>query len=155
MPAFLPPEKLRADLASVRESFSDLGDKPLPIGVGFIAWLLDTKEETAKQMIDVVLESNVKALWLAFGNDVHRWIEYARTSPANAQSSHKPLIFVQVTSVEEALLAANEWKADVIVAQGVPIFTRSRVGAISSYRRRERVRRTRGSHYTEHVHPRL
>ncbi|KAI0710923.1 2-nitropropane dioxygenase [Earliella scabrosa] len=116
--AFLPPEKLRADLASVRQSFSDLGDKPLPIGVGFIAWLLDTKEETAKQMIDVVLESNVQALWLAFGNDVRRWIEYARTSSANALSSHKPLIFVQVTSVEEALLAANEWKADVIVAQG-------------------------------------
>lgn len=116
--AFIPPEKLREDLAFVRQSFPDLGQNPLPIGIGFIAWLLDTKEDAAKQLIDVVVESNVQALWLAFGNDVYRWIQYARTSPAGASSTRKPLIFVQVTSVEEALLAANEWKADVIVAQG-------------------------------------
>ena len=116
--AFIPPEKLREDLAFVRQSFPDLGQNPLPIGIGFIAWLLDTKEDAAKQLIDVVVESNVQALWLAFGNDVYRWIQYARTSPAGTSSTRKPLIFVQVTSVEEALLAANEWKADVIVAQG-------------------------------------
>ena len=80
--------------------------------------MLDANEELAKQKIDALLEANVQAFWLAFGNDLHRWIQYARTSPANTRSPHKPLIFVQVTSVEEALRAANEWKADVIVAQG-------------------------------------
>ena len=65
-----------------------------------------------------MLRNDVQAIWLAFGNDVYRWIEYVRNSSANASASHKPLIFVQVTSVEEALLAAKEWNVDVIVAQG-------------------------------------
>ncbi|KAI0731234.1 2-nitropropane dioxygenase [Earliella scabrosa] len=116
--AFTSPEELREDLALLRKSFPDLGDRPLPIGVGLIGWMLDANEELAKQKIDALLEANVQAFWLAFGNDLHRWIQYARTSPANTRSPYKPLIFVQVTSVEEALRAANEWKADVIVAQG-------------------------------------
>ena len=118
LPAFTPPQKLREDLALLRQNLPDLGDRPLPIGIGLIAWMLDANEEAAKKMVDVVLESNVQALWLAFGNDIYRWIQYARTSPATARSPHKPLIFAQVTSLEEALLAANEWKVDVIVAQG-------------------------------------
>ena len=117
--AFTPPEKLREDLASLRETYPDLGDKPLPIGVGLIAWMLDADEEAAKAKIDAILENNVKAFWLAFGNGIHRWVQYARTSPAAVRSKHKPLIFVEATSVREALLAANEWKADVIVAQGL------------------------------------
>ncbi|RPD57192.1 2-nitropropane dioxygenase [Lentinus tigrinus ALCF2SS1-7] len=116
--AFTPPEKLREDLASLRKTYPDLGDKPLPVGVGLIAWMLDADEEAAKAKIDAILDNNVKAFWLAFGTDIHRWIQYARTSPGTARSQHKPLIFVQATSVDEALLAANEWKADVIVAQG-------------------------------------
>ena len=120
--AFTPPEKLTEDLASLRETYPDLEDKPLPIGVGLIAWMLDADEGAAKAKIDAILENNVKAFWLAFGNDIHRWIQYARTSPASGRSKHKPLIFVQVTSVQEALLAANEWKADVIVAQGMHPF---------------------------------
>ncbi|EJF64188.1 2-nitropropane dioxygenase [Dichomitus squalens LYAD-421 SS1] len=116
--AFSTPEKLAEDLTFVRDSIPDLGNKPLPIGIGFIGWLLDAKEDVSKQFVDVVLENDVRAVWLAFGDDVYRWIEYVRSSPANARASHKPLIFVQVTSVEEALLAAKEWKADVIVAQG-------------------------------------
>ncbi|RPD73178.1 inosine monophosphate dehydrogenase [Lentinus tigrinus ALCF2SS1-7] len=116
--AFTPPEKLREELSSLRKTYPDLGDKPLPIGVGLIAWMLDADEEAAKAKIDAILDNNVKAFWLAFGTDIHRWIQYARTSPAAARSQHKPLIFVQATSVGEALLAANEWKADVIVAQG-------------------------------------
>ena len=116
--AFDPPERLREDLASARRSFPDLGSKPLPIGVGFIAWLLDTKPDAAKELVDVALESNVQALWLAFGNDVYRWIEYVRTSSAALRAANRPLLFVQVTSVDEALVAANQWKVDVIVAQG-------------------------------------
>ena len=116
--AFIQPAKLREDLAFVRRSFPELGNKPLPIGIGFIAWLLDTKPEAAKELIDIVLENHVQALWLAFGEDVGRWVDYARTSPAAVGAAHKPLLFVQVTSVEEALVALKNWKADVIVAQG-------------------------------------
>ncbi|KAI0331488.1 NPD-domain-containing protein [Cubamyces sp. BRFM 1775] len=116
--AFATPDSLREDLAFARASFPDLGDRPLPIGFGFIGWLLDANEEQSKQLIDIALEANVQALWLAFGVDLHRWLEYIRTSPANARATHKPLIFLQATSLDEALVAVNEWKVDVIIAQG-------------------------------------
>ncbi|TFK79424.1 2-nitropropane dioxygenase [Polyporus arcularius HHB13444] len=117
--AFTAPDQLREDLASLRETYPDLGDKPLPIGVGLIAWLLDADEIDGKAKIDAILDSNVTAFWLAFGDDLYRWIQYARNSPAAARSQHKPLIFVQVQSAEQALIAANVWKVDVIIAQGV------------------------------------
>ncbi|KAI0689460.1 2-nitropropane dioxygenase [Cerioporus squamosus] len=117
--AFTPPDQLREDLASLRKTYPDLGDKPLPIGVGLIAWLLDADEADGEAKVDAILDSNVKAFWLAFGNDLYRWIQYARNSPTAARSQHKPLIFVQVQTTEEALIAANEWKVDVIIAQGV------------------------------------
>ncbi|KAM5536467.1 hypothetical protein V8D89_009903 [Ganoderma adspersum] len=118
--SFSTPESLKQDFAFIRSSFPDhLGsNKPLPVGYGFIGWLLDKDEDAGKQLIDTVIENGVRAVWLAFGNDIRRWVEYVRASPANARAHHKPLIFVQVTSVEGALVAANEWKADVIVAQG-------------------------------------
>ncbi|KAH9852097.1 NPD-domain-containing protein [Lenzites betulinus] len=116
--AFATPESLREDIAYARARFPDLGDKPLPIGFGFIGWLLDKDEEQSKQLIDTALENNVQALWLAFGVDLHRWVHYIRTSPANAPASHTPLIFVQATSLTEALAAANDWKVDVLIAQG-------------------------------------
>ncbi|PIL27936.1 hypothetical protein GSI_09971 [Ganoderma sinense ZZ0214-1] len=115
------PESLNEDFAFIRASFPNLeSNKPLPVGYGFIGWLLDKDEEAGKQMIDIVIENGVQAIWLAFGNDLHHWVEHVRSSPANARrcSGHRPLIFVQVTSVEEALVAANEWKVDVVVAQG-------------------------------------
>ncbi|PIL25035.1 hypothetical protein GSI_12923 [Ganoderma sinense ZZ0214-1] len=115
---FSTPESLRQDFDFIRSSFPDRGNKPLPVGYGFIGWLLDKNEDSAKQLLDITIENNVQAIWLAFGTDIHRWIQHVRTSSANARAHHKPLIFVQVTSVEEALVAANEWKVDAIVAQG-------------------------------------
>lgn len=118
--AFATPDTLRADLAFARDSFPDRGDAPLPIGLGFIGWLLDANEAQSKELIDIALESGVQALWLAFGVDLQRWVHYIRTSPAAARAPHKPLIFVQATSLAEALVAANEWKVGVIIAQGTP-----------------------------------
>ncbi|KAI0675445.1 NPD-domain-containing protein [Trametes maxima] len=116
--AFATPDSLRSEFAFARESFPDLGDKPLPIGIGFIGWLLDADEEQAKQVIDVALKAKVQAIWLAFGVDLLRWLKYVRMASANTSTAHKPLIFVQATSLQEALAAATEWKADVIIAQG-------------------------------------
>ncbi|KAI0372799.1 2-nitropropane dioxygenase [Pilatotrama ljubarskyi] len=109
---------LRDDLAELRAGIPDLGDKPLPIGCGYIGWMMDSKEEEYKQLVNIALESRVQAIWLSFGNDLYRWIQYIRNSPACAHTAYKPLIFVQVTSVEEAIRAVNEWKVDVIVVQG-------------------------------------
>ncbi|KAI0763769.1 NPD-domain-containing protein [Trametes elegans] len=117
--AFATPESLAQDLTAARASFPDLDQgAPLPIGLGFIGWLLDADEAKSKQLFDLALEHNVQALWLAFGVDLPRWLEYIRTAPAYARATHKPLIFVQATSLEEALAAVNEWKVDVVIAQG-------------------------------------
>ncbi|KAI0747249.1 2-nitropropane dioxygenase [Daedaleopsis nitida] len=116
--AFMSPDDVREQIAAVRKSIPDLGDKPLPIGIGLIGWLLDANVDAAEQMIDTILESDVQALWFAFGDHIQRWIQYARTSRARTNLSRQPLIFIQVTSIDEALLAVQEWKADVIIAQG-------------------------------------
>lgn len=114
--AAVTPTKLRDELAQARASQPGLGNKPLPIGCGFIGWMVDSKEEEYKELINIALEGGVRAVWLSFGNDLKRWIDYIRSSPAYA--AHKPFVFVQVTSVEEALEAVNDWKVDVLVVQG-------------------------------------
>ncbi|CDO75888.1 hypothetical protein BN946_scf184533.g3 [Trametes cinnabarina] len=111
-------EKLRDELSYARTHTSDLQDKPLPIGCGFLGWMLELKEDEYRPLLDIVIEAGVRAIWLSFGNNLDRWIQYIRNATANIPSVRKPLLFVQVTTVEEALRAANEWKVDVIVAQG-------------------------------------
>ncbi|KAH9940052.1 2-nitropropane dioxygenase [Epithele typhae] len=116
--AFDAPEKLAADLKAARASFPDLAPTaPTPIGVGFIGWLLDTDEVRGRALLAAALASNVAAIWLAFGVDVRKWVVAAR-SGAVSTGAPRPLVFVQVTSVEEARVAAEEWGVDVIVAQG-------------------------------------
>ncbi|KAJ2989089.1 hypothetical protein NUW54_g8898 [Trametes sanguinea] len=56
---FATPDSLREELAYTRKSFPDLGNKPLPIGLGYIGWLLDANEEQSKQLIDISLEFQV------------------------------------------------------------------------------------------------
>ncbi|KAI0629210.1 2-nitropropane dioxygenase [Trametes polyzona] len=114
--AAVTPDNLRDQLSQARASVPDLADKPLPMGCGFIGWMLDSKEDEYKPLIDIALENKVRAIWLSFGNDLPRWIEYIRTSPLSA--SHKPLIFVLVTTVEEAVKAVQDWKIDVLIVQG-------------------------------------
>ncbi|KAI0641866.1 2-nitropropane dioxygenase [Trametes meyenii] len=110
--------QLREELRLARNSFTDIGNGPLPIGCGFIGWQLDAKETESKELVDIVVEGGVQAIWLSFGNDLLRWIQYIRASSAYAHSGTKPLLFVQVSSVEEALQAVNDWKVDVLIVQG-------------------------------------
>ncbi|KAH9852096.1 2-nitropropane dioxygenase [Lenzites betulinus] len=112
----ITPAKLREELSLARASLSDPQDKRIPIGCGFIGWMMDSQEKEYKELLDITLDSGVKALWLSFGNDLSRWIQYIRASPA--YQVHKPFIFVQVTSVEEAVQAVNDWKVDVLIVQG-------------------------------------
>ncbi|KAI0675446.1 2-nitropropane dioxygenase [Trametes maxima] len=111
-------EKLREELGLARSSFPDIGNCPLPIGCGFIGWQLDAKEAESKELVDIAIEGGVQAIWLSFGNDLLRWIQYIRASPAYAGLVTKPLLFVQVSSVEEALQAITDWKVDVLIVQG-------------------------------------
>jgi len=60
----------------------------------------------------------VRAIWLSFGQDLGRWIEFVRNHDQKSGKSPKTLLFVQVNSVDEALIAVQTWKVDVLVAQG-------------------------------------
>ncbi|THH00041.1 hypothetical protein EW026_g2428 [Hermanssonia centrifuga] len=67
--------------------------------------------------IPAVLNELPTAIWFAFGEDLGTYVRQVRAYEAKRQ--HKTLVFVCVNSVEEALVAANDWKVDVIAAQGV------------------------------------
>lgn len=118
-----------AELASMLDTIRVLTSIPkptlLPIGVGFIGWILDRLPEAdADTLLETALDQSV-AIWLAFGVDLGKYARKVREY--DARKHRKTLLFVMVNSVEAALKAAGEWKADVIVAQGK-----------STHRKRER-----------------
>ena len=90
----------------------------LAIGVGFLAWQLDKRQFNALECIHIALESHVKAIWLSYGEDLGKWIEYVRKNDPRAGTKNAVKIFVQISLVEHALMAINDWKVDVIVVQG-------------------------------------
>jgi len=90
----------------------------LAIGVGFLAWQLDKQQFNALECISLALENHVKAIWLSYGEDLGKWIKYVREHDPRAGTENAVKIFVQISSVEHALMAINDWKVDVIVVQG-------------------------------------
>ena len=60
----------------------------------------------------------MQAVWFSFGEDLGRWIEFVRSHDEKHGKTPKTLIFIQVNSVDDALLAVQKWKVDVLVAQG-------------------------------------
>ena len=92
---------------------------PLPIGAGFLGWKLEEAQSSSYlALLEMALENGVRAIWLSFGEDLGRWIEFVRRHDEQHGKTPKTLIFVQVNSIDEALLAAQTWKVDVLVAQG-------------------------------------
>lgn len=100
----------------MRKNLNIAPDQPVPIGIGFIGWILDMTESSPDPRLHAILEEKPVAIWLAFGVDLGKYV--AQIQAFDAKREHKTVIFVIVNSVEEALRAANEWKVDVIVAQG-------------------------------------
>ncbi|KAJ6485970.1 2-nitropropane dioxygenase [Mycena sanguinolenta] len=90
-----------------------------PVGVGYLAWQLETPKSTVLELLPIALEHNVQAVWFAFGEKLPQWIQFVRDHDRRLGNGKKTLIFVQISTVKEALVAANEWKVDCIVAQGV------------------------------------
>ena len=87
----------------------------LPIGVGFLVWKLnESPDSVAQKALAYVLDRGVKAIWLSFGEKLGNWVHYIRQH----SGPYKPLIVVLVSTIEEADIALEEWKADIIVAQG-------------------------------------
>ncbi|KAJ7131672.1 2-nitropropane dioxygenase [Mycena crocata] len=115
------PDEFMKQLSMARSAFkTPLLKDQLPVGVGFIAWQLEKPGSTSVDLLPLALENNVQAVWFAFG-DIGRYIQIVRDHDARMgkEGDQRTTIFVQVSSVKEALVAVNEWKADCIVAQGV------------------------------------
>ncbi|KAF8904303.1 2-nitropropane dioxygenase [Mucidula mucida] len=109
----LTPDQLTDTLRTIRSNLNLSAEAPLPVGVGFITWILEKNTpEGPDPRVTAVLNEHVKAIWLAFGNDNGRYVKQIR------DQAPETLIFVLVNSVEEALHAANELHADVLVVQG-------------------------------------
>ncbi|KAH9072170.1 2-nitropropane dioxygenase [Lactarius deliciosus] len=92
---------------------------PLPLGAGFLGWKLEEAQSPHVALLELALENGVQAVWFSFGEDLGRWIALVRSHDEKHGNTRKTLIFVQVNSVDEALHAAQTWKVDVLVAQGI------------------------------------
>lgn len=117
---YMTPSRIQDELSLARAQLLLSDEDPLPIGVGYLAWQLEKDPPSGVDLLDVSLSNRVQAIWLAFGNSINRWIEYIRSYDARSgrERGRKTLIFVQVSSVKEALIAIQDWKVDVLVAQG-------------------------------------
>lgn len=116
---------------------------PLPLGAGFLGWKLEETQSPHVALLELALENGVQAVWLAFGEDLGRWIELVRRHDEQHGKTPKTLIFVQVNSVDEALLAAQTWKVDVLVAQGIRYHSMARYDTYPSSHARYRSGRPR------------
>lgn len=115
---YLTPSRIQEEVALARAQLHISETDPLPIGVGYLAWQLEKDLSSATDLLNAALSNRVQAIWLAFGNNIGRWIEYVRSYDAISGRNQRTLIFVQVSSVEEARTAIQDWKVDVLIAQG-------------------------------------
>ncbi|TFK40362.1 2-nitropropane dioxygenase, partial [Crucibulum laeve] len=116
---FETTQALKQQLQTVRTNLNIPAGKPIPAGVGLLGWILDmTKSESSNDSrITAILEEMPIAIWFAFGTDLGKYIAQVRAY--DAKRTHKTIIFVIVNSVADATRAANEWKVDVLVVQGI------------------------------------
>ena len=118
MVGYWPPQKVRDELAYAQKALSEArhvrADGKIPVGIAFFGWKLDQDEKVAAEVLDISLAANVQAIWLSFGNDLGRWVNYIRQKD---NTKPKTLIFILANTVEEGL-TAKKLGADVIVAQG-------------------------------------
>ena len=117
-PVYTGLENFRNEFAIARRTLNR-PEGPLPLGAGFLGWKLEEAQSPHVALLELALENGVQAVWLAFGEDLGRWIELVRRHDEQHGKTPKTLIFVQVNSVDEALLAVQTWKVDVLVAQGI------------------------------------
>jgi len=114
------PEQLTAELSLARSSLQLGPSSPLPIGVGYLGWQLEKKDSPVIEVLQLALENRVKAVWFSFGSQLGRWVQFVRDyDQKNRGESEKTIIFAQISSIQDALIAVNEWKIDVLVVQGI------------------------------------
>ena len=119
----MTPETFKRELSSARSLLQIDSLTPLPIGVGFLSWLFEKQNSPHPELLSIALENNVQAVWFAFGNEIGRWIQLVRAHDQKSGKNRKTLVFVQISSLQEALVAIHDWKVDVIVAQGSILYS--------------------------------
>ncbi|KAJ8696925.1 hypothetical protein PTI98_006746 [Pleurotus ostreatus] len=111
--------QLKAHLTTARKSLSIAAGAPIPVGVGFIGWILDQTEASADPRLPGVLAEKPAAIWLAFGAALGTYVAQIRAFDAQRTDGHRTRVFAIVNDVEGALRAAGAWGVDVVVAQGI------------------------------------
>jgi nitronate monooxygenase len=112
--------KKELNIVSTKLSIQDAA--PLPIGVGFLGFMLDQRPDDV-DVLDYALERRVKCIYFSFGDDLGKWADYVHKYDQARTVPFKTLLWICVNSVAEAERAANEWKADVLVVQGTIIIS--------------------------------
>ena len=112
------PHQLKRQLSIARDMLQAENHDTLKIGVGFLVWQLEKDPSLSEQLVSIAIDHHVQAIWLAFGEDIGSWIKRIRSPERHDAAESSVKVFVQVSTVEQALQAVNEWKADVIVVQG-------------------------------------
>lgn len=108
----------QTELSLTRRLCGTPSQTPLPVGVGFLVWKLEKMEGAGFSLVDAVLQERVRAVWFSFGKTVSKYVEYVRHQTKDLAPASRPLIFVPVSTAEEAVIAVSHWKVDAIVAQG-------------------------------------
>lgn len=121
LPGYEPPEKLEAEITIARTALQTPAEEPLRVGIGFVGWVLDENAEDGRTLVLTALKHRVAAVWLSFGEDLGKWVQFVRDEDARRADGHTTLIFAQLSSVEDILVAVQEWHVDVIVVQGRPL----------------------------------
>ena len=117
MTGFDTVQTIREYFEVVRKELKTPPGQTVQFGIGFIGWITDWMEEHDQPRISAYLDELPAAIWLAFGDDLGKLVH--KVKKYESTRKHKTKIFVMVHSLEQALVAANEWKVDVIVVQGV------------------------------------
>ncbi|KAF9255701.1 inosine monophosphate dehydrogenase [Marasmius fiardii PR-910] len=87
------------------------------VAMGFVGWVLDKfGSSESDPRLKTVLDKKVSGIWLAFGEDLGKYVTQIREH--NKTSGHTTRILINVNTIEEAKKAANKWKADVVIIQG-------------------------------------
>ncbi|KAJ8094954.1 hypothetical protein PM082_010170 [Marasmius tenuissimus] len=72
---FRTAQDIKGDFNIVRRTLNLKDDDPVPVGVGFIGWILDTTEASDDPRLHAILEGKPAAIWFAFGVDLAKYVE--------------------------------------------------------------------------------
>ncbi|KXN88678.1 putative nitronate monooxygenase [Leucoagaricus sp. SymC.cos] len=86
------------------------------VGMGFVGWVVDRFNTESDPRLETVLDQKVSGVWLAFGNDLGKYVPQIREH--SKSSGHNTKILVNVNTIDELKTAVNEWKVDVVIVQG-------------------------------------